>query len=71
MGQAERVETAGSGLENMFRKGTETNIVVMKEAILRFGKLALQGSLRAVTAIHCVSQETFIDDVSIEVASLA
>ena len=65
------METAGSGLEGMFGKGTETNIVVMKEAILRFGKLALQGSLRAVTAIHCVSQETFIDDVSIEVTSLA
>ena len=55
----------------MFGKGAETNIVVMKEAILRFGKLALQGSLRAVTAFHCVSQETFIDDVSIDVISLA
>ena len=35
------VVTTGSGLEAMYENGVKTNIVVMKEAILRFKKLAI------------------------------
>jgi hypothetical protein len=58
------VVTTGSGLKVMSESGVETNIVVMKEAILRFKKLVVRYSLRAVAAFLCVSQERLIVDVS-------